>query len=122
MSTNWTERVPQDIRAQTRTAHAQEDDIGVGAAVGGELSKLGRVLEHLLGHVQPAEAVADLLALGRVQRPQRRVLGPEASGRLGLLALRYPPIHVVLMRAAAVSLPRALALIDVMSLLLYRGQ
>ena len=62
--------------AKTRAAHSQHH-VGVRAAVHRQLAELGGVLEHLLGDVQPTEAVADLLALGRVGAPQRGVFGPR---------------------------------------------
>src|SRR5207245_11683939 len=115
-------RYSEHVRAQARAAHAEQDDVGVGAAVGGELAKLGRMLEHLLGDVQPAEAVADLLSFGRVRRPQRRILGPQASRRVRLLEVRHARVDAGLERAEAVPLPRALPRLDVQALLLDRGE
>src|SRR5258708_20890459 len=108
MALDGTERVPQDIWAQARAAHAEQDDVRVGAAVGGELAKLGRVLEHLLGDVQPAEAVANLLSLRRVRGPESRILRPQAPRGVGLLQLRDARVHHGLERAEAVPLPRPL--------------
>src|SRR5260370_23682313 len=122
MALDGTERVPQEIWAQARAAHAKQDDVRVGAAVGGELAKLGRVLEHLLGDVQPAEPVANLLSLRRVRSPKRRVLGPQASRGVGLLQLRDARVHHWLERAEAVPLPRPLPSLDVLALLLDRGE
>src|SRR5258708_30593132 len=120
MALDGTERVPQDIWAQARAAHAEQDDVRVGAAVRGELAKLGRVLEHLLGDIQPAEAVANLLTLGGVRCPQRRVLRPQAPRGVGLLQLRDARIHHGLERAEAVPLPWPLPSLDGLALLLCR--
>src|SRR5712692_5405878 len=118
MALDGTERVPQDIWAQARAAHAEQDDVRVGAAVRGELAKLGRVLEHLLGDVQPAEAVANLLSLRRVRSPKGRVLRPQAPRGVGLLQLRDARSDVGLERAEAVPLPRTFAGFDVLALFL----
>src|SRR5439155_18303148 len=71
---------------------------------------------------QPAEPVADLLALGRIRRPEGRVLGPETSRRIVLLQLRELRVDDRLQPAKAVPLARALAGLDLLRALVQRGE
>src|SRR5712691_2496772 len=114
------ERVAQNIRAKARTAHAEQDHVRVRAAVAREVAELLDVLEHLLRDAQPSKAVANLIALGGVARPQRRVLGPQPSRRVVLLQLRQPRIDRRLQRRQRVPLARALADANLRALLLQR--
>ena len=112
------ERVPQHVGAEARAAHAEEDDVGNGSALPGEISELSRLLEHLLRDVEPSEAVVDLLAFRGVGGPQRRVLGPQAARSVVLLQLRDLCVDGGLEPAEAVPLAGALAGPNVLSALL----
>src|SRR5438552_12032215 len=71
------EGVAQNIRTKARAAHAEKDDVRKAAAEEVELAELARLLEHLVGHVEPAKSVVDLLSLVWIGAPQGGVLRPK---------------------------------------------
>ena len=80
----------EHLGRERRAAHAAQHGVGVALAghALGPLAQLGRGLEHVVGHGEPAEAVADL---GPGTAPERLVLAPHALGDvlvLGLLRAR----------------------------------
>src|SRR5438067_4105479 len=108
MSSDHTEGVAQDVRAQARAAHAEQHDVGVLLALLAQRDELILFLQHLVGYVEPPKAVPDLLPLGGVRAPQRGVLRPQASRRVVLLQARELLVDRRLQRAEAVPLTRSL--------------
>src|SRR5207244_8835493 len=122
MPLDRTEGVAQNIRTKARAAHAEKDDVRKAAAEEVELAELARLLEHLVGHVEPAKSVVDFLSLVWIGAPQGGVLRPKTAGRVVLLELRQLGVDGGLQPAEAVPLTRALARLDVLRVLLEGGQ
>ena len=106
--------VAQHVRPKAGAAHPEQDHVGVDPAVERQLTKFGRVLEHLFADAQPTQTVANLLALGGIRAPQGRVLGPQAAPGLLFLQRRQLRVDRGLKRPEAVPLPRTLARLDVL--------
>src|SRR5207249_11059784 len=115
-------RRSSDLRTKARAAHAEKDDVRKAAAEEVELAELARLLEHLVGHVEPAKSVVDLLSLVWIGAPQGGVLRPKTAGRVVLLEFRQLGVDGGLQPAKAVPLTRALASLDVLRVLLDGGQ
>src|SRR5262245_56075254 len=106
MASHLAERVAQDIRAQARPAHAEQDHVGELSCLLRDLLQLAGLFEHLVGDVEPAEPVVYLLALGRIGAPQRRVLRPQPARSVLLLESVQLRIYSRLQAAEAVPLAR----------------